>query len=625
MYPADDMTMKELKIACYAAKNILDRLENGQPIQRWQISAIVKAKEELASVYTSLSADEDEWEDDYEEEPMYVGFEYPRMYGEEVELDEATDADRFISAIKTHKNYKTTKSNSVGNVIYHMKDGKKVYMGKSGPNMTAIVKTTDGNRHPHTSVNSLKRHLDEEVELDEAVEIGDYSVKKTKEKKPTSAHPDGKAIHHILHKGVVVGTIEPYSAYREKRKPGSRIVQSRTDVTHYQIHFGDGKGPRKSADIPMYHKMKHSNIQSALQSAATVHSEWMKKNEEVELDEETKYVVKGKSPFYKQDHYLDTTTASNRGAHLIKKHIKHATRMRKDEAEKHAKDWESHPNKYKTEVVAVNEEVELNESEIDKNELKAAIEAGKKKGVISSVAAVKHIRSKYNLPFTQAHNLWKNVSRDLDEEVELDEAFKVGDKVTYQKSKRERGNAVISSASTAKKNHFYLKTEKEGTIMVPAGELELAEAADTHKTKDGRTAKKGLWYNINQRRKKGLPPKKPGDEGYPETLKIEETSFSEGYNDPVHRDYISSAVHEYVPKDDPRHNKIVDHLHKAKNYGTKTKDELETAAGISTGTAQRVTKAVADHMKANFGSAPKAKGSSQAQRIDRYLKQKWVK
>jgi hypothetical protein len=92
MYPADEMTMKEIKIACYAAQNILERLENGSMIQRWQISAIVKASEELASVYTSMSADEvddEEWEDDMDdEEPMYVGFEYPSMYGEEVELEE---------------------------------------------------------------------------------------------------------------------------------------------------------------------------------------------------------------------------------------------------------------------------------------------------------------------------------------------------------------------------------------------------------------------------------------------------------------------------------------------------------------------------------------------------------
>lgn len=89
-YPADEMTMKELKIACYAAQNILDMLEDGALIQRWQISAIVKASEELSSVYTSISTDEqdyygsDEWEDD---EPEYVGFEYPSVF-EEIELGE---------------------------------------------------------------------------------------------------------------------------------------------------------------------------------------------------------------------------------------------------------------------------------------------------------------------------------------------------------------------------------------------------------------------------------------------------------------------------------------------------------------------------------------------------------
>jgi len=83
MYPADGMTMKELKIACYAAQNILDRLEDGAMIQRWQISAIVKAKEELASVYTSMSAGaEDEEDGEYDE------YGYPSMYGEESEIDE---------------------------------------------------------------------------------------------------------------------------------------------------------------------------------------------------------------------------------------------------------------------------------------------------------------------------------------------------------------------------------------------------------------------------------------------------------------------------------------------------------------------------------------------------------
>jgi hypothetical protein len=99
--------------------------------------------------------------------------------------------------------------------------------------------------------------------------------------------------------------------------------------------------------------------------------------------------------------------------------------------------------------------------------------------------------------------------------------------------------------------------------------------------------------------------------------------LEEGYNDPIHREYVSDAVHRFVPKDDPKHDKIVDHLHKAKNYGSKTYDSLETEAGISIGSAIRITKAVADHMKTNFGSPNKTQ--TQAQRIDKYLKQKWVK
>ena len=82
MYPADDMTMKELKIACYAAEKILERLENGASIQRWQISAIVKASEELASVYTSLSVDDDEEQAAWDDEGDGAGY-YDDLYYDE--------------------------------------------------------------------------------------------------------------------------------------------------------------------------------------------------------------------------------------------------------------------------------------------------------------------------------------------------------------------------------------------------------------------------------------------------------------------------------------------------------------------------------------------------------------
>jgi hypothetical protein len=38
---------------------------------------------------------------------------------------------------------------------------------------------------------------------------------------------------------------------------------------------------------------------------------------------------------------------------------------------------------------------------------------------------------------------------------------------------------------------------------------------DTHVTKEGKTAKKGLWYNIHQKRKRGGKMRKPGAKGAP--------------------------------------------------------------------------------------------------------------
>ena len=37
----------------------------------------------------------------------------------------------------------------------------------------------------------------------------------------------------------------------------------------------------------------------------------------------------------------------------------------------------------------------------------------------------------------------------------------------------------------------------------------------THVTKEGKTAKKGLWYNIAQKKKKGKKMRAKGDKGAP--------------------------------------------------------------------------------------------------------------
>ena len=41
------------------------------------------------------------------------------------------------------------------------------------------------------------------------------------------------------------------------------------------------------------------------------------------------------------------------------------------------------------------------------------------------------------------------------------------------------------------------------------------EGGDTHVTKEGKVAKKGLWYNIAQKKKKGIKMRAKGDEGAP--------------------------------------------------------------------------------------------------------------
>lgn len=399
-YPGDDMTQKELKIAVNAAKNILDMIEDGATVQRWQISAIVKASEELASVCTSMRADEededsDDWEDDYEdEEPIYVGFEYPSMYGEEVELDE-TKFD-----IKKLPGYKKTVKNSVGNIIHHFNDGSKVYsaygQSSSGRKLQHYKITKNGEREIHSQTSLKKSFMQEEVELDES--LNDI----------------------VWNKNVIKpGTKRTLT---KKYKPGDKVKYGgghSTVVSHDDKGFVTLSNPKwsKNRIVP------HTSIKEELDF-------------KVSVDGLPDMYVKGNSP-----------------------------------------------------------------SEVKTN-LRKVI---KKPDSIQSVDRV-----------TKA--MLKKIFRD----------------------------------------------------------------------------------------------KAMGKE-----------EIEEGYNESVHRKYISDVVHEYVPKDDDRHEKIVDHLHKAKNYGSKTADSLESHAGISIGAAKRITKAVSEHMKANFG-AP-GKPQTQAQRVNSYLKQKWVK
>lgn len=366
-YPADDMTMKEVKIACYAAQQILDMMENGAMVQRWQISAIVKAAEELTSVYTSMSADEDdyddEWEDDYNEEPMYVGFEYPSMY-EETELDEAEinyviKHKKTKQVLNTHSNYATAKDEHEG-----LGADKHEY---------GIYKQTKKD----AALRNRNTYREEAEQIDEISK---------------------DTLHSYLKKASK--SVDSLSNQRDK-------VQKDMSKTYSAI------AKRSSAEKAAYDATTQSQHNKA---TAT---------------------------------YRSATKSANKalGGHgdLVKQHT----------------------------------------------------------------------------------NLTKKINKRMDS---MDRAY--------------------------------------------------------------------------------------------DKMHAEETELEEGYNDPIHREYISNVVHEYFPKGSEKHDKIVDHLHKAKNFGTKTSDSLESHAGISTGSAMRVTKAVADELKTNFGTA--SKPQTQAKRIGAYLKQKHI-
>ena len=183
MYPADEMTMKEVKIACYAARNILDRLESGYMIQRWQISAIVKASEELASVYTSMSAnehddeikDEEEWlsgYDDDEAEGEYVGYEYPSMYGEEVELKEGNKniiSDRDLEKLVKSKAAVYWKSDGF-NKLPNDKFFYIPILDKTKKMIGVYKASTSGSDQEYEYLDSMLKDLKEETDYEVDVE-----------------------------------------------------------------------------------------------------------------------------------------------------------------------------------------------------------------------------------------------------------------------------------------------------------------------------------------------------------------------------------------------------------------------------------------------------------------------
>ena len=130
--------------------------------------------------------------------------------------------------------------------------------------------------------------------------------------------------------------------------------------------------------------------------------------------------------------------------------------------------------------------------------------------------------------------------------------FEIGESVIVKKTDEVGtisvlgSNYVIVETAERKTRQWLDAVEKIEESYSPQKHEEGTPAAVAHakkmtpgeQTEEG----KGLWYNIHQRRKKGLPPKKPGEKGYPKTLKIEAASAVDMAKKKIDREKSADAV-----------------------------------------------------------------------------------
>ena len=77
-------------------------------------------------------------------------------------------------------------------------------------------------------------------------------------------------------------------------------------------------------------------------------------------------------------------------------------------------------------------------------------------------------------------------------------------------------NKKIEPWEAARSRAIAKSMAKKKTGMKKGGSVKKG----THVTKEGKTAKKGLWYNIHQKRKRGGKMRKPGAKGAPTAAAI---------------------------------------------------------------------------------------------------------
>ena len=81
-------------------------------------------------------------------------------------------------------------------------------------------------------------------------------------------------------------------------------------------------------------------------------------------------------------------------------------------------------------------------------------------------------------------------------------------------SKRTSPKKGESHRDRMKRNEKFQKIAEEGREKIRT-RRGFRKGGDTHVTKEGKIAKKGLWYNIHQKRKRGEKMRKKGAKGAP--------------------------------------------------------------------------------------------------------------
>jgi hypothetical protein len=110
---------------------------------------------------------------------------------------------------------------------------------------------------------------------------------------------------------------------------------------------------------------------------------------------------------------------------------------------------------------------------------------------------------------------------------EIKKQLEIGTKVEFEHTTSKSEARITALQHLDELPNYYTKlkkmeTQKESSIVRDADGNYYVEFIDIIKSGSIEEENPGLWANIHNRRKKGLPRKKPGQKGYPKTLDIEE-------------------------------------------------------------------------------------------------------